>query len=148
MTCLWSWHGGTAGYILGNHSHTVEHLNFFSWGMCRRISDLKTNSLNVPIMNIRFLYINVTVSNVRCLLCYIMLHVYDHCRKLWRRCHLECLTTDFKDFISIKPVVYHFVKLFDQLPLLNFICNCKWFSPSVLWHCWLGGRKGIRPVQN
>ena len=21
-------------------------------------------------------------------------------------------------------------------------------SPSVLWHCWLGGRKGIRPVKN
>jgi len=26
----------------------------------------------------------------------------------------------------------------------------KWSSlvPSVLWHCWLGGRKGIRPVKN
>ena len=24
----------------------------------------------------------------------------------------------------------------------------KWVStPSVLWHCWLGGRKGIRPVK-
>jgi len=23
-------------------------------------------------------------------------------------------------------------------------CGC----PSVLWHCWLGGRKGIRPVKN
>ena len=21
-------------------------------------------------------------------------------------------------------------------------------KPSVLWHCWLGGRKGIRPVKN
>jgi len=20
--------------------------------------------------------------------------------------------------------------------------------PSVLWHCWLGGRRGIRPVKN
>jgi len=20
--------------------------------------------------------------------------------------------------------------------------------PSVLWHCWLGGRKGVRPVKN
>jgi len=24
-----------------------------------------------------------------------------------------------------------------------FICRV----PSVLWHCWLGGRKGIRPVK-
>ena len=23
-----------------------------------------------------------------------------------------------------------------------------WILPSVLWHCWLGGRKGIRPVKN
>ena len=21
-------------------------------------------------------------------------------------------------------------------------------SASMLWHCWLGGRKGIRPVKN
>jgi len=25
-------------------------------------------------------------------------------------------------------------------------CTCT--LPSVLWHCWLGGRKGIRPVKN
>jgi len=24
----------------------------------------------------------------------------------------------------------------------------KYQLPSVLWHCWLGGRKGIRPVKN
>jgi len=23
-----------------------------------------------------------------------------------------------------------------------------WSNPSVLWHCWLGGRKGIRSVKN
>ena len=26
------------------------------------------------------------------------------------------------------------------------ITNC--LVPSVLWHCWLGGKKGIRPVKN
>jgi len=26
-------------------------------------------------------------------------------------------------------------------------CNSS-FMPSVLWYCWLGGRKGIRPVKN
>jgi len=25
---------------------------------------------------------------------------------------------------------------------------CFYCVPSVLWHCWLGGRKGIRPVKN
>jgi len=29
--------------------------------------------------------------------------------------------------------------------LLSF--NSFYFLPSVLWHCWLGGRKGIRPVK-
>ena len=32
------------------------------------------------------------------------------------------------------------------------ICSCLLthyhYVPSVLWHCWLGGRKGIRPVEN
>jgi len=36
------------------------------------------------------------------------------------------------------------------------LCNCRHditttyycILPSVLWHCWLGGRKGIRPVKN
>ena len=34
--------------------------------------------------------------------------------------------------------------------LLHFklSCVCVPFLPSVLWRCWLGGRKGIRPVKN
>ena len=27
-------------------------------------------------------------------------------------------------------------------------CVDEVFAPSVLWRCWLGGRKGIRPVKN
>jgi len=32
----------------------------------------------------------------------------------------------------------------------KFICivPINSIKPSVLWHCWLGGRKGIRPVKN
>ena len=29
-----------------------------------------------------------------------------------------------------------------------FFCTFYNTSPSVLWRCWLGGRKGIRPVKN
>ena len=32
-----------------------------------------------------------------------------------------------------------------------YVCSeicLQCFMPSVLWHCWLGGRKGIRPVKN
>ena len=25
--------------------------------------------------------------------------------------------------------------------------HCQYYLPSVLWRCWLGGRKGIRPVK-
>ena len=28
------------------------------------------------------------------------------------------------------------------------VCNCLSCLPSVLWCCWLGSRKGIRPVKN
>ena len=30
---------------------------------------------------------------------------------------------------------------------LTTVPSVLWL-PSVLWHCWLGGRKGIRPVKN
>ena len=30
----------------------------------------------------------------------------------------------------------------------GIFCDCLLQTPSVLWHCWLGGRKGIRPVKN
>ena len=33
-------------------------------------------------------------------------------------------------------------------PLLRFVLDLLYnFLPSVLWRCWLGGRKGIRPVK-
>jgi len=32
--------------------------------------------------------------------------------------------------------------------LFRFFKDVGIWLPSVLWHCWLGGRKGIRPVKN
>jgi len=32
-------------------------------------------------------------------------------------------------------------------PVLLYITNFKLQVPSVLWHCWLVGRKGVRPVK-
>ena len=37
----------------------------------------------------------------------------------------------------------HCMYIWDFAYLFMFEC-----MPSVLWHCWLGGRKGIRPVKN
>ena len=31
--------------------------------------------------------------------------------------------------------------------LMFLLCFCRPFLPSVLWRCWLGGRKGIWPVK-
>jgi len=31
---------------------------------------------------------------------------------------------------------------------LFYVFTLCYVLPSVLWHCWLGGRKGIRPVKN
>ena len=32
--------------------------------------------------------------------------------------------------------------------MINCMIFCQSGCPSVLWRCWLGGRKGIRPVKN
>ena len=38
---------------------------------------------------------------------------------------------------------------FHQCEGMRLCCSCLMFNvPSVLWRCWLGGRKGIRPVKN
>ena len=39
------------------------------------------------------------------------------------------------------PTAAQFPRYFDYVLYINFL-------PSVLWHCWLGGRKGVRPVRN
>ena len=39
-----------------------------------------------------------------------------------------------------------FVNSLDVLPILGTTCMID-VIPSVPWHCWLGGRKGIRPVK-
>jgi len=31
--------------------------------------------------------------------------------------------------------------------LFNYLFQSCWSLPSVLWRCWLGGRKGIQPVK-
>jgi len=49
---------------------------------------------------------------------------------------VETLTTESPEHPN--PLIFHFYEyLFIVLVL-----------PSVLWRCWLGGRKGIRPVKN
>ena len=46
----------------------------------------------------------------------------------------------FKQFCTIfPPQIWH-------LCGLHIFLTCH--MPSVLWRCWLGGRKGIRPVKN
>jgi len=45
------------------------------------------------------------------------------------------------------PAVRHITGLWALF--LGFVCIIAvCFCPSVLWRCWLGGRKGIRPVKN
>jgi len=45
-------------------------------------------------------------------------------------------------FSSLLAIVFLLLRTFRGK---GFIGVCL---PSVLWHCWLGGRKGIRPVKN
>ena len=46
----------------------------------------------------------------------------------------------------LAPPLYDDFKIFYLS--FAFILFCLSVLPSVPWHCWLGGRKGIRPVKN
>ena len=57
-------------------------------------------------------------------------------------------------FLFQQPTFWNYSK-FSQEFQKDFLNNCVTFYsqipillPSVLWLCWLGGRKGIRPVKN
>ena len=50
---------------------------------------------------------------------------------------------------NIIEVVIYFFKMIWQFLLICFIvCVPSVLVHSVLWRCWLGGRKGIQPVKN
>ena len=65
---------------------------------------------------------------------------------LWRQLgHMQVCTSLQTDNHASTP----------PLSFLQAICSCAFINklnqsplPLVLWHCWLGGRKGIRSVKN
>ena len=46
-----------------------------------------------------------------------------------------------------KHVAHVYGSTLKYVRIFGTFCTGKWL-PSVLWRCWLGGRKGIRPVKN
>ena len=61
----------------------------------------------------------------------------QHYVKNWQSVQSEAST-------SITLTLFAFHSIHSNL----YIIDDVGFIPSVLWHCWLGGRKGIRPVKN
>jgi len=61
-----------------------------------------------------------------------------------------CVSVQNRDFwhINFSDFLYkRFRQFYSGLSSAAFVfIQC--FFPSVLWRCWLGGRKGIRPVKN
>jgi len=51
----------------------------------------------------------------------------------------------YLELINQVKLIYHFIFLLTWY-LYCMFCEKK-LLPSVLWHCWLGGRKGIQPVK-
>ena len=71
-----------------------------------------------------------------------VVQLFANTMSLYRKC------TQISRFIII-----HLHKIFVKhagcrVCLLNNTNKCPRSMPSVLWRCWLGGRKGIRPVKN
>ena len=95
----------------------------------------------------------------------ILLSSVDSCHKLCcnledfrltlRAFHLECFAHNMcclhlcrcKKMLSF---LYHLYLLLSLHFVFSTFCNTFIVVdvPSVLWRCWLGGRKGIRPVKN
>jgi len=68
-----------------------------------------------------------------------------HTRSLLRT-YLIGYTTHHFPTISVEPITLnHFLE--STYHLFN-VLDCVWPMPSVLWRCWLDGRKGIQPVKN
>ena len=61
--------------------------------------------------------------------------------------------TELKFYVSLRKAVNfalltNFCVFCQRLTNISFSLLCiSYLLPSVLWHCWLGGRKGIRPVK-
>ena len=50
--------------------------------------------------------------------------------------------------VHLLYISYHGYAVCPGKRLLNICCFFQIHLPSVLWRCWLGSRKGIRPVKN
>ena len=71
-------------------------------------------------------------------------------------CNVLDRSAEFSDFIAKclvkdpdhRPSAGDLCQVLLLLPLcFSLYCVHGAFMPSVLWHCWLSGRKGIRPVK-
>jgi len=78
---------------------------------------------------------------------------FEHCSAVYYNllADMICLRWTEAESLDLFLIIYHL-----QILLSSFMCPL-WITywchpiirlPSVLWHCWLGGRKGIRPVKN
>jgi len=59
-----------------------------------------------------------------------------------RHCHIEISFWTRQQIRYAMIAWLWFIGTFDFLSIFIW-----WIVPSVLWHCWLGGRKGIWPVK-
>ena len=65
-------------------------------------------------------------------------------RQAW--CYLQVKLCDPR--LSALSVVATIKALYKYTSFLSFSFNLNALLPSVLRHCWLGDRKGIRPIKN
>ena len=84
-------------------------------------------------------------------ICWILLSYTDRANRsfcfLLDACQLPHCTISVLSFLCY--LLFHkYVN--NNFPLVDVIkiISCVMCRPSVLWRCWLGSRKGIRPVKN
>ena len=117
-----------------------------SWTICKQ-SASRCRQIATPTPHHIHQYVFV-LCYLCYLLCVICLEWGAHLHMpIWCHCHSLSLASVISRLVL--PFWYRLTRVvLDKGSLNGCVCVCVLLVPSVLWHCWLGGRKGIWPVKN
>ena len=153
---MWLWWPLASWHVVGHHSH-LKVIQLLSWQ-----SDVRAGFRHHQFFilgNAAWVWRSTITAEIAR---WVRLGLWHYEFLTWicavvRQCHIRTVShlifaSHFLGFCYIFLADNTGVLLLNRMPLvavfwLAFVSLvCLW--PSVLWRCWLGSRKGIRPVKN
>jgi len=121
-----------------------------SWTICKQSASRCRQIATPTPHHIHQYYRYIFLCCVICAICYVLYvwsEVHTCIQPIWCHCHSLSLASVISRLVL--PFWYRLTRVvLDKGSLNGCVCVCVLLVPSVLWHCWLGGRKGIWPVKN